>query len=300
MYFNGGKKLLLIINPIAGKLASKPSASQLIKLFGDNGYEVTFMKTKSKGHATGIVLEYGEDNDLVVCCGGDGTLNEVISGVMRLAQQIPIGYIPAGTTNDFASSLHLSHDFETAARAIMSGQVRTLDIGSFNNDLRYFNYVASFGAFTGSSYTTPQSSKNAIGHFAYILEGMKDLPNIRPYHVKVKVNNEMFEDDYIFGAVCNSTSIGGIVKLDADQVDMNDGLFELLLIRNPKNPVDLHKIWLLLSKKEYNNEMIVFLKAKEADFYMNVPVSWSIDGEYEAGADSVNIRIVPDAITLLG
>jgi diacylglycerol kinase (ATP) len=299
MTCNGGKKLLLIVNPIAGRLAAKPSTSQLVHLFCEKGYEVTFLETQSKGHATSIVLEYGADHDLVVCCGGDGTLNEVISGVMKLKRRLPVGYIPAGTTNDFANSLNLSYDLEAAAQAIVRGNTRTLDIGAFNGS-RYFNYVASFGAFTGTSYSTPQSYKNAIGHFAYILEGMKDLPNIRPYHVRVEANGEVYEDDYIFGAVCNSTSIGGIVKLDSDQVDMNDGLFELLLVKNPKRAIDLHKIWLLLLKKEYNNEMIVFLKAKEANFTMEEPVSWSIDGEYEAGSSKINIRIVPDAVTMLG
>ena len=224
-------------------------------------------------------------------------MNEVISGVMQLRVQIPVGYIPAGTTNDFATSLNLSSQIEVAAQTIMAGHKKTLDIGSFN-DKRYFNYIASFGAFTGTSYSTPQSSKNMIGHLAYVLEGVKDIPSIHPYHVRVEANGEVYEDDYVFGAVSNSTSIGGIVKLDADQVDLNDGLLELILVKNPKTPLDLHKIILFLSKKENNNDTIVFLKTAEATFTMQEPISWTIDGEYEPGGTSIKIKNIPNAITI--
>lgn len=298
MQISDRKKILLIINPIAGKLSTKSSRFQMANLFIQNGYQVDLKTTKAKGHATELVLEHGLQNDIVVCCGGDGTLNEVISGVMRLGVAIPVGYIPAGTTNDFATSLNLSNRTDMAVQAIMMEQKKTLDIGCFN-ETRYFNYIASFGAFTGSSYSTPQSYKNIIGHLAYILEGVKDIPSIHPYHVKVEANGVCYEDDYIFGAVSNSTSIGGIVKLDAMQVDLNDGLLELILIKRPKTPMDLHKIILFLSKKEYNNEMIVFLKTSEATFTMKEPTSWTIDGEYEPGGTSAKIRIIPSAIALL-
>lgn len=291
------KKILLIINPTAGTFYTKSNRLHIVELFQKNGYQVNHQATESKGHATELVLRYGLDNDIIVCCGGDGTLNEVISGVMQLEKKVLIGYIPAGTTNDFASSLHLSKRIEIAAKAIVAGNIRTLDIGNFNSK-RYFSYIASFGAFTESSYTTPQSYKNVIGHLAYVLEGVKDIANIRPYHVKVEVNGEIYEDEYIFGAVSNSTSIGGIVKLNANQVDLNDGLFEIILVKNPKTALDFHKILLFLSKKK-DNEMIQFIKTSEATFYMDEPVSWSIDGEYEAGGNKVLIKNVPNAIKLL-
>ena len=297
MLMKDKKRILLIINPIAGKLSTKASRFRMAELFRKNGYQVDMKSTKAKGHATQLVLEHALDNDIIVCCGGDGTLNEVISGVMQLGVQIPVGYIPAGTTNDFATSLNLSSQIEVAAQTIMAGHKKTLDIGSFN-DKRYFNYIASFGAFTGTSYSTPQSSKNMIGHLAYVLEGVKDIPSIHPYHVRVEANGEVYEDDYVFGAVSNSTSIGGIVKLDADQVDLNDGLLELILVKNPKTPLDLHKIILFLSKKENNNDTIVFLKTAEATFTMQEPISWTIDGEYEPGGTSIKIKNIPNAITI--
>lgn len=297
MLMKDKKKILLIINPIAGKMSTKASRFRMAELFRKNGYQVNMKSTEAKGHATQLVLDHALENDIIACCGGDGTLNEVISGVMQLGVQIPVGYIPAGTTNDFATSLNLSSRIDVAAETIMAGQKKNIDIGCFN-DKRYFNYIASFGAFTGSSYSTPQSSKNIIGHLAYVLEGVKDIPSIHPYHVRVEANGEVYEDDYIFGAVSNSTSIGGIVKLDADQVDLNDGLLELILVKSPKTPLDLHKIILFLSKKESDNEMIVFLKTTEATFTMKEHTSWTIDGEYEPGGTSTKIKIVPDAITI--
>ena len=293
-----GKKVLLIVNPIAGKTHSKSGVYRAVDLFNNNGYEVTLQKTISKGHATNIVMEQGLEYDIVVCCGGDGTLNEVVSGMMQMGVKMPLGYIPAGTTNDFASSLKLSYNVNIAVKAIMNGRKRSLDIGYFNGS-RYFSYIASFGAFTGSSYTTPQSYKNTIGHFAYVLEGMKDIPNIRPYHIKLEVGDKIYEDDYIFGAVSNSISIGGMVKLDSSQVDLNDGLFEIILIKNPKTPLDISRIIRAITKKDYSDKMIEFIKAPEVTFYMEKQLPWSIDGEYDAGGKEIRINNIQGAITLL-
>lgn len=292
------RKMLYIINPIAGRLHPKNNQKNVIKLFQDYGYNVTTKKTASKGHATDLVLKYGYNQDIIVCSGGDGTLNEVISGVMKLGKDITLGYIPSGTTNDFASSLNLSDRMETAAMTIINGQTRTVDIGLFG-DSRYFSYIASFGAFTGSSYSTPQSYKNVIGHLAYVLEGMKDIPNIRPYHVRVETDNNTFEGDYIFGAVSNSISIGGLLKLDSNSVDLNDGLFEIILIKNPKTPLDISRMLISIKKRDYKDKLIQFVKAKEATFYMNEPIPWSIDGEYEAGVKTVKIQNIPNAIRIL-
>ncbi len=293
-----GKKVLLIVNPIAGKTHTKSDVYRAYDLFSNNGYEVTLQKTVSKGHATSIVMEQGPENDIVVCCGGDGTLNEVVSGMMKLGVRLPLGYIPAGTTNDFASTLKLSYNVNNAVKAIMNGRKRSLDIGLFNGS-RYFSYIASFGAFTGSSYSTPQSYKNTIGHFAYVLEGVKDIPNIKPYHIKLNVGGKIYEDDYIFGAVSNSISIGGMVKLDSSQVDLNDGLFEIILIKNPKTPLDISRIIRAITKKDYSDKMIEFIKAPEVTFYMEKPLPWSIDGEYDAGGNEIRINNIQGAITLL-
>ncbi|HKL98821.1 MAG TPA: diacylglycerol kinase family protein [Mobilitalea sp.] len=293
-----GKKILLIVNPIAGRTHAKSNLIRVLDIFSRNGYQVDLQKTTYKGHAVELVLEYAGENDIVVCCGGDGTLNEVVSGVMQSGLKMPLGYIPAGTTNDFASSLKLSYKLDIAIKAILGGNPRTLDIGMFQNK-RYFNYIASFGAFTGSSYSTPQSYKNSIGHLAYVFEGMKDIPNIRPYHVRVEANGVVYEDDYIFGAVSNSISIGGVIKLNSKQVDLNDGLFEIFLVKNPKSPIELSRILFAITKKEYSDKMIEFIKASEVTFHMSQQIPWSLDGEYEAGGKEIYIRNIHNAFKLL-
>lgn len=292
-------KMLFIVNPIAGRIHnSKNNLQRVIEMFKEYGYRVTMKKTDSKGHATELILKHGKNYDLIVCNGGDGTLNEVISGVMRLERKITIGYIPSGTTNDFATSLNLSDKIETAAKTIIFGQPRTVDIGLFG-DNRYFSYIASFGAFTGSSYSTPQSYKNLLGHLAYVLDGMKGIPGIRPHHVRVEVDGETYEDDYLFGAVSNSISIGGLLKLDASEVDLNDGVFEIILVKNPKTPLELSRMLLSIRKREYKDKSIQLIKASEATFYMDEVIPWSIDGEYEAGANKIKIKNINNAISII-
>lgn len=292
-------KMLFIVNPIAGRIHnSKNNLQRVIEMFKEYGYRVTMKKTDSKGHATELILKHGKNYDLIVCNGGDGTLNEVISGVMRLERKITIGYIPSGTTNDFATSLNLSDKIETAAKTIIFGQPRTVDIGLFG-DNRYFSYIASFGAFTGSSYSTPQSYKNLLGHLAYVLDGMKGIPGIRPHHVRVEVDGETYEDDYLFGAVSNSISIGGLLKLDASEVDLNDGVFEIILVKNPKTPLELSRMLLSIRKREYKDKSIQLIKAAEVTFYMDEVIPWSIDGEYEAGANKIKIKNINNAISII-
>lgn len=291
-------KMLFIVNPVAGRTHSKNNLQLVIELFKSHGYCVTMKKTNAKGHATELVLKHGHNQDIIVCNGGDGTLNEVISGVMRLGKDVTIGYIPSGTTNDFASSLNLSDKTEIAAKTILSGQPRTVDIGLFG-DNRYFSYIASFGAFTGSSYSTPQSYKNLIGHLAYVLDGMKGIPNIRPHHVRVEADGQTYEGDYLFGAVSNSISIGGLLKLDSNQVDLNDGLFEIILVKNPRTPLELSRMLLSISKREYTDKSIQIIKAPEATFYMEEVIPWSIDGEFEVGANIVKIQNITNAISIM-
>lgn len=293
-----GKRILLIINPIAGKLRTKRPLFSAADIFTRNGYQVDQYMTEYRGHAIQLVKEHARDHDIIVCSGGDGTLNEVVTGMQESGLQLPLGYIPSGTTNDYATSLRLSYRVETAVNTIIKGRLRKLDIGIFE-DKRYFNYIASFGAFTESSYSTPQTSKNSIGHLAYLLEGMKDIPNIRPCHVRVEANGNIYEDDYIFGAVSNSTSIGGMIKLDAKMVNLNDGLFEIMLIKNPKTPLELSRILRAVTKRDYSDKMIEFIKASEAVFIMDKVIPWTLDGEYEEGGNCIHIRNKKDAILLL-
>ena len=173
------KKLLMIVNPRAGRSKPRGPLFDAARIFCRAGYLLSIRDTDAPGEATAIAAGEGADYDAVVAVGGDGTLNEVISGLMKLEKRPPLGYLAQGSTNDFASSLHISKKPAAAAEAMVSAAPRQLDIGRWNG--RHFVYVASFGAFTKSSYTAPQAAKNALGHFAYILEGMKDLNSLRPY-----------------------------------------------------------------------------------------------------------------------
>ena len=291
------KKLQLIINPTAGMKQGKKYLADIVACFGSYGYISTVFVTEKSGDATGFVLNYASEYDLIVCIGGDGTFNEVVAGLMSGNIDVPVGYIPAGSTNDFAASLKLSSDIMQACVDIMEGSERKLDIGLFNG--RSFSYVASFGAFTKASYSTPQTTKNALGHVAYILEGIKDIPQIRPEHVSIEANGQVLEGDYLFGAVSNSTSLGGILTLDPDIVDMNDGVFEIMLIKSPTNVVELNTILKALASKQYDCHMIDFIKTQSAVFYADKNMDWSLDGEHEAGSERIEIVNKHSAIRLI-
>ena len=292
------KKILLIINPVAGKMKSKNALFDIVKIFCDHDFSVTVEITKRRGHATEIAASEGANYDIVACCGGDGTLNEVVKGMMEGGHETPVGYIPAGSTNDFASSIGLSSDIKKAAKDIAEGEVHRLDIGSFKDV--YFTYIASFGAFTAASYSTPQETKNALGHVAYILEGVKDLSTIKPTHVRFEANGEVYEDDYIFGGIANSTSVGGIVKLKPELVDMSDGLFEVVLIKNPKNVSDLNGIIKALLTSEYKeSEMIDYFNASEVTATSEGELPWTVDGEYTDGSGTFTIKNLKQKLTII-
>lgn len=291
------KKLLLIVNPRAGRSKSRGPLYDAASIFSQAGYLLSIHNTTEPGDAAETAAREGGDYDAVVAAGGDGTLNEVISGLMRLESRPPLGYMPQGSTNDFASSLHISGQPATAAAAIVNAVPRQLDIGRWNE--RNFVYVASFGAFTRSSYAAPQAAKNALGHFAYILEGMKDLNTLRPYKVKLTADGEVLDGEYLFGAVCNSTSIGGLMKLDPERVVLDDGKFEMLLIPNPKTPVDLQNLVLALLNQHYDREGLVFRHVSSIHLETEEELPWSLDGEYAASAPAVDITNCQRALTML-
>lgn len=291
------KKLLFIVNPRAGKTKSTAPLFDAVAAFSRAGYLVRVFVTEAGGQARDIAAKWGGQYDLVVCAGGDGTLNETISGLMQLEQRPPLGYLPNGSTNDFAASLHLHTTVETAARAVAGGVPYSLDIGRHND--RYFAYVASFGAFTRSSYSASQAAKNALGHFAYILEGLGDLDSLRPYRCAIDADGEHFEGDFIFGAVCNSTSLGGLVKLDPKHVAMDDGTFELLLLRMPKTALDLQNLITAMTRMQYDYPGVIFRHVKNVVLTTNENISWSLDGEYAASAPRVEIQCLPGAIELV-
>ncbi len=292
------KKLLFLVNPCAGKRRANPLLAQIIDIFNRGGYEVIAYMTACRGDATRIVRQRGADVDRIVCCGGDGTFNETISGILESGLNTPVGYLPAGSTNDFAASLHLPTDLLQAARVCVDGTPVAYDVGKFG--ARHFSYVASFGAFTRSSYATPQSVKNALGHTAYLLEGIQELSQIKNIRMRLEpAEGPALEGDYIFGAISNSTSIGGILTLDPKQVDMRDGKLEVLLVRAPAAFGELSECIRALKRQQYNCAMMTFLSTSGLRVIPSENVDWTLDGELEKNPGTVQVECVPGAIRLL-
>lgn len=291
------KKLLFIMNPMAGRNQAQTELYKMVKVFSDSDYEVTVYPTKKHLDCTHKVREDAGRFDLVVCCGGDGTLNEMVSGMMQREDRIPMGYIPLGSTNDLACSLHIPLKVEEAARHCISGTPFQMDVGSLGE--RYFNYIAAFGAFTQASYATPQQVKNALGHLAYVVEGIKSVSKIQPVHVKVTADDTVLEADYLFGAVSNTTSLGGILHLDPHDVLLDDGLYEVLLVKNPANAMESQQMLGALVSQNYDGELVRMVKASRIRFESDHSISWTIDGEYGGSGKDTLIVNNERAITLM-
>lgn len=291
------KRVLLILNPISGKKIGKRYLADVLERFCRADYIPTVFVTTGRGHAQELARTHGGAVDLVVCLGGDGTFNEMISGLLDGGHTTPVGYLPCGSTNDFASGIGLKKTIKAATDAILAGEGRRYDVGVFGD--RYFTYVASFGIFTRTSYATPQNVKNALGHLAYLLEGVKELSNIRPWHVKFEVDGEVVEGDYIFGAVSNATSVGGVLTLDRQAVDMNDGKLELLLVKMPRNPVELSACIRALAEQQYDTDVITFMSGSAFQVTADSEMEWTLDGEHAQGAASLCIRAQQDAFLLV-
>lgn len=293
------KKMLFIMNPYAGQKKAAKSLAQMVEIFNRAGYEVNMYMTAGQGDAERAAAQRAKDNDLVVCCGGDGTFNEVAAGLMASAADVPLGYIPAGSTNDFANSLGLSLDCAQAARDIVDGNARQVDVGLFGE--RYFSYVASFGAFTRASYATPQSLKNVLGHGAYVLGGIAEITQLKTEHVRFELpDGRVIEDDFLFGAVSNSTSVGGILTLKPDQVDLSDGKLEIMLVKAPKDLVELADLAGALQKQTYNCAAMTFLSVESLKVKASRDMDWTLDGERQPGVEETEIRCVQKALTVLG
>lgn len=291
------KRLLLILNPTSGKMAGKRHLADVVEAFGRAEYQPTVYVTNHRGHAAELAKEYGGEADLVVCLGGDGTFNEVVSGLLDGGHTTPIGYIPCGSTNDFAASIGLKKTIPAATKAIIDGEPHSFDVGLFGE--RHFSYVASFGAFTQTSYATSQSVKNALGHLAYVLEGIKEVTKIRSHHVRFEVEDQVIEGDYLFGAISNATSVGGVLTLDPEVVDMNDGLLELLLVKKPRNPVELTACVTALLKKNYHSPMLEFCSGARFKVTANPEMDWTLDGEWGKGQEEIVVQNLPNAIRLV-
>ena len=291
------KKMLLIVNPRAGRNKPRGPLFDAAAALSEGGWMLSIRRTTVSGEAAVIAKEEAENYDAIVAVGGDGTLNETVSGLMAAEAPPLLGYLPQGSTNDFAASLHIPSQPQEAAELILKDQPRRLDIGGWNE--RYFVYVASFGAFTKTSYTASQTAKNALGHFAYILEGMKDLNSLRPYQVRITADGEVLDGEYLFGAVCNSTSIVGLMKLNPERVVLDDGLFELLLIPNPTNAQELQDLVRALLNQEYDSQGLVFRHVSALRLETEEDLPWSLDGEYAPSLPAVDIQNHRQVLTML-
>ncbi len=292
------KKLYFITNLQAGKNAIRGKLASVIDIFTQGGYQVTVRPTQARMDAA-AAAEYAclsGEYDLIVCSGGDGTLNETVQGLMRSQCPLPLGYIPCGSTNDFARSLLISTEIEEAARDIIDGHAYVCDVGLFNDS--HFLYVAAFGAFTAAVYETPQNVKNAIGHMAYILHGMTMVSAIRPLHVKIEYDGQVLEDDFIFGMVSNTASVAGMLKLKNFQLD--DGTFEVMLIRKPTNVLVLQRIIssLMNLDEEVDTEYVEYFRASQLRFISNEEIPWTLDGEYGGASCDSEITVCKHAIRM--
>ncbi len=291
-------KAVVLVNPHAGRQNILRELEGVKSAFEESGWETELIQTESAEQAAEVIRENAHGQaDLLVCCGGDGTLSETADVLLKAGGTTPLGYIPAGTTNDFAAFLGLPREPVKAAQRIVSGEAHPLDAGRFGN--RHFIYVASFGAFTQSSYATNQSLKNVLGHLAYVLEGIRELPSLRAYSLRAEtVEGEVFEGEYLFGAVSSSTSFGGVVKLDPALVGRADGVFEVTLIKRPKSLAELNGIVGALTSGKFDNEMIDFTHTRGVAFSCKEAMPWSLDGEYDPGGEQVKIEVLPGAIKL--
>ena len=291
--------MMLLVNPNAGKGGYKNVLGEALHVFCREGWTPTVYFTRAAGEAPELVRQHAPDYDMVVCLGGDGTLSETCAGMMRLGEKKrPIGYIPLGTANDVARTLHLSHKGAEAAEQIVRGKQLAYDIGRFGED-DYFTYVAAFGAFTEVSYATPQESKQALGYMAYMLEGIRQLPKITSYHAIVEHDGGVVEDDFLFGAVTNTTSVAGLVRLGGDDICLSDGMFEVLLVRKPKDILDMSEIISSVLSSDFSRESVLFLKSSEVRVMFDQPVAWTRDGEDGGEHRDVFIRNCHPGVEIL-
>lgn len=282
------QKILFVVNPHSGKGQIKNHMLQIIDLMIKADFEVTVYTTQEPEDAARKVSEDGVDYDRIVCSGGDGTLDEVMTGLMNSDLRILIGYIPAGSTNDFANSLGVPKNMVKAAEKTVGEELFACDIGAFNKDT--FVYVAAFGLFTEVSYKTSQEMKNILGHLAYLLEGVKQLYDIPSYKMQVEYDGLVFQDEFIYGMITNSVSVGGFKGMTGEDVKLDDGLFEVTLIKMPRNPIELNVILASLVSLTDDSSMIYSFKTDEVRIISKQEVAWTLDGEFGGEHEEVMIR----------
>ena len=292
------KKMLFIYNPRAGKSQIRSNLLDMIDIFVKAGYEVTAYPTQAQGDGIRAVTERQIGYyDMIACSGGDGTLDEVVTGMMRCEKRLPIGYVPAGTTNDFAGSLGIPRSMEKAARVIVDGRSFRCDVGGFNENI--FVYIAAFGLFTDVSYETRQDMKNVLGHMAYVLEGMRKLSKVKSYAMKVTSGDKVIKGDFIFGMITNSLSVGGFKKITGDNVKLDDGVFEVTLIKRPGNPVELNTIMAALLNRNIDTDLMECFTASELQIESAEDIAWTLDGEFGGEHEDLTIKNLNKQITIM-
>lgn len=291
------KRLLFVFNPHSGKAQIKNHLLDIVDTLVKAGYEVTIYPTQSQRDAVHKIEEEAGMYDMVVCSGGDGTLDEVVTGLMNIEQRVPLGYIPAGSTNDFATSLSIPKDMVKAAATAVNGKKFPCDIGGFNDD--FFVYVAAFGLFTEVSYKTSQEWKNVLGHAAYILEGAKRLYDIPSYLMQVEYNNIRLQDEFIYGMISNSTSVGGFKGMTGKDVLLDDGVFEVTLIKKPRNPIELNEIIASLINLVDDTEMVYSFKTDKVTFTSTSRIPWTLDGEFGGEHEIVVVKNLCKAVDIM-
>ena len=293
------KKLLFFVNPKAGQLELRYHLIDMIDVFTAGGYDVTVHTTQSPRDLTDLIAREGNRYDLVVCAGGDGTLNEAVSGLMQLEDRPALGYIPGGTCNDVASTLGIPKEPVAAAKAILSGHPQAIDIGSFGPD-RWFTYVAGFGAFTDVAYETPQQEKRVLGRLAYLLKGAQTLGGIRPIPMRMTVNGRTIEDEVLLGLVCSTTSVGGFKASSVMKgVSLDDGLSEVIVAKNITTIQDLNALGTLLVKREFEPKFFYTFQTGQVAFEFPSPVKWTLDGEFGGALDRVEIENHNKAVEII-
>ena len=275
------QKILLIINPVSGtgKQRARTVIFNIVNFLSQHKCHTTIFATTHQGNATELTKAHAASHDRIICCGGDGTLNEVLSGLAVLDIKIPVGYIPTGTTNDLAHAIGLASNTKRAMHLALFGTPRDLDMGTYNDD-KFFSYVASFGAFSKVAYETPQWLKNRLGRASYFFYGIPEIAEIRSHRIRIETDNMEIDGEFVFGSVSNSTVIAGVVKLPEDKIQLDDGKFEVMLVKTPKGPLDLHNIVQGLANQEYNEESVLFFTTSKVTFTFEENVPWTIDGEY--------------------
>ena len=290
------KKMLFVYNPKAGKAQIRNKLADILDIFAKGGYEITIYPTQKKGDAIKIVTDRKPVYDLVVCSGGDGTLDEVVTGMMQSNFSTPIGYIPAGSTNDFGGSLGLPKNMLKAAENIVDGKTFACDIGAFNKDV--FVYIAAFGLFTEVSYETGQDMKNVLGHMAYLLEGVKHLSAIRSYSMKISYEDKVIEDDFMYGMITNSVSVGGFKRITGKNVKLDDGVFEVTLIKKPRNAIELNNIMVSLLNRDIDTDAMYCFRTNKLIFESQEPIAWTLDGENGGAHTKVEIENICKGIEI--